>query len=136
MEKYMRRQWESVFDRLGGYKREWSLGYNQIDSRLGQYLGRDRNWRPHHWVAIRPEGIESLRRVYSENGKRAYQHEKVRHEQVASEHESLPNDERIIEAIVFVGFVPCRVPDECHTPVLKSRTEASICVLRMFKSHA
>jgi hypothetical protein len=25
---------------------------------------------------------------------------------------------------------------ECHTPVLKSRTEASICVPRMFKSHA
>jgi hypothetical protein len=39
----MRRQWESVFDRLGGYKREWSLGYNQVDSRMGQYLGRDRN---------------------------------------------------------------------------------------------
>jgi hypothetical protein len=24
----------------------------------------------------------------------------------------------------------------CHTPVVKSRTEASICVPRMFKSHA
>jgi hypothetical protein len=46
MEKYVTRQQESVFSRLGGYKRERSLGYNRRDNGMKRYHNKDLHWRP------------------------------------------------------------------------------------------
>jgi hypothetical protein len=41
MEKYVTRQQESVFSRLGGYKRERSPGYSRRDNGMKRYHNKD-----------------------------------------------------------------------------------------------
>jgi hypothetical protein len=57
MEKYVRRQWESVFNSLDDYKRERSLGYNRTDGDTIRFRGGNMKWRS-HCLRIATQSVE------------------------------------------------------------------------------